>query len=345
MASIAQSVFAGMSQRLGDSRTTDSLRRQSVGLRCPVCGADLGQLAYDSLGPGHASVDCLQCSFSLVQQQGIWVALANHRLEHFQRFICDYEKVRTAEGRGSQSSDFYLALPDRDLTNRNSGQWAIRSKTYRYIERKLLPAIHSGTPQSLMVLDIGAGNGWLSYRLARLGHHPVAVDLQTNAFDGLGAAEHFRRALPSLFPRFQAEMNCLPFDNEQHDCAIFNASFHYSEDYERTLAEAIRCLRPGGTIIIADSPTYSCDASGRRMLAERRKLFQARHGFASDSLASREYLTDDCLLSLQQTHHLKWTAHHAWYGLGWACRPLIARVRRRREPSQFLIYTAQVKKV
>lgn len=343
MPSVAQSVFARMSRRFAASKTRDASSSQYVGLRCPVCTSDLASVTYDSLGHLPASIDCPQCSFILTQQQGILLALAKHRLAHFERFMCDYEKVRKAEGRGSLRSEFYLALPDSDLTNRNSWQWAIRAKTYRYMERKLLPAISLGTPRPLQVLDLGAGNCWLSYRLAQIGHRPVAVDLQINAFDGLAAAEHFRHALPSLFPRVQSEMDCLPFDTEQFDCVIFNASFHYSEDYDRTLSEAIRCVRPGGSIIIADSPTYSCDASGRRMLAERRKLFQTRYGFTSDSLASREYLTDERLLALQQKHRLKWAAHRVWYGLGWACRPLIARVRRRREPSQFLVYTAQVK--
>jgi SAM-dependent methyltransferase len=344
MPTMTQFARAAISQPL-NPKTLDSWRAQCVALRCPACMADLARVTYDSLGRRNASMDCPECSFALIQQQGIWLALSEHRLEHFQRFIHEYEKVRRAEGRGSQSSDFYLALPNRDLTNRNSWQWTIRAKTYMYIERRLLPAISLATPRPLLVLDIGAGNCWLSYRLERLGHRPVAVDLQNNVFDGLAAAEYFRDALPLLFPRFQAEMDCLPFAAGQFDCAIFNASFHYSEDYDRTLSEAIRCVRPRGTIIIADSPTYSCDASGQRMLAERRQLFQARYGFMSDSLASREYLTDECLLTLEQKHRLKWTAHRVWYGLGWALRPLIARVRRRREPSQFRIYTAQVKTV
>jgi SAM-dependent methyltransferase len=108
--------------------------------------------------------------------------------------------------------------------------------------------------------------------LAQLGHHPIAVDLQTNSFDGLGAAIHYQHSLPKLFPRFQAELDRLPFANGQFDCAIFNASFHYSENYDRTLAETIRCLRPGGTIVIADSPLYSREEVGLQLVEERRKI-------------------------------------------------------------------------
>jgi SAM-dependent methyltransferase len=190
---------------------------------------------------------------------------------------------------------------------------------------------------------LGAGNGWLSYRLAASGFRPIAVDLQSNTFDGLGAAVHYRSVLPTLFPRFKAELDRLPFADSQFDCAIFNASFHYSENYDVTLAEAIRCLRPGGTIIIADSPCYKRDQSGQEMLEERRKGFQARFGFRSDALASCEYLTADRLLTLEARHQLEWTVHQPWYGVRWALRPIIARLSKKREPSQFRIYTARVK--
>jgi SAM-dependent methyltransferase len=311
-----------------------------VRLRCPECTASLGAIAEHALGQAHQPIPCAKCSTPFVQDSRIWLALRKNRRRYFDRFIQDYEIVRRAEGRGSADPTFYLSLPYRDRTNRNAWQWAIRARTYNYIERKILPTV-AGKP--LSILDLGAGNGWLSYRLASLGHRPIAIDLQTNVFDGLGAAVHYQSVLPMVFPRFQAEIDWLPLETGQFDCAIFNASFHYSESYDLTLAEAIRCLRPGGTLVIADSPTYQREKSGQQMVAERRKLFQRRFGLSSDSLVCREYITRETLLALETTHRLRWTTHHVWYGLRWACRPLVAKLKRRREPSQFRIYTAQVK--
>jgi len=343
MSLVSPSVFAGIPRPIRELKQVEASRKHYVKLRCPRCATELTRVSYDFIGQQHEAIECRHCSFELIQQQGIWLALARDRLEYFQRFIADYETVRKAEGRGSRNPYFYLELPYRDLTGHNSWQWGVRAKTYEYIERKLLPAIQGDATEPLAVLDVGAGNGWLSYRLARMGHRPIAVDLQANASDGLGAAEHFRQVLPTLFPRFQAEMDRLPFGSGQFDCVIFNASFHYSENYDRTLSEAIRCLRAGGTVVVADSPTYSREESGQRMLEERRELFQARYGFTSDSLASGEYLTNERLLALEQKHRVKWTTHGVWYGLDWSCRPVLARLKGRREPSQFRIYTAQVK--
>jgi ubiquinone/menaquinone biosynthesis C-methylase UbiE len=310
-------------------------------LRCTTCGGDLAELAYSALASNCAPLICRQCLFVTTQEKGMWRALREDRRSHFERFIKDYETVRRLEGRGSDVAHFYLALPNVDRTCRNSWQWTIRARTYAYLQRTILSAISSKT-SLLNILDLGAGNGWMSYRLARQGHRPVAVDLVTNDFDGLGAGVHYQRVLPVMFPRFQAEFENLPFASRQFDCAVFNASFHYSEDYDRTLTEAIRCLRRGGLLVIADSPSYSREESGRQMLAERHESFQRTFGFKSDSLASREFLTQEILRELEVRHDIQWTTHRLWYGIQWACRPLIARMKGRREPSQFRIYTAQV---
>jgi SAM-dependent methyltransferase len=343
MQSVGTTLAAGKFQSVRVRPRLVPQRTKYVGLRCPACVANLAAMAYHALGQKHEPLECRNCSAVLSQERGIWLALAKNRLEHFERFMRDYEIVRKAEGRGSADPAFYLSLPYADRMDKNAWQWSIRARTYNYLQRKILPGIASHLSHPMTVLDLGSGNGWLSNRLASLGHRPVAVDLQTNTFDGLGAAAHYRHALPMLFPRFQAEHDRLPFTDRQFDCAIFNASFHYSENYDRTLSEAIRCLRRGGTIIIADSPSYRRDKSGQQMLAERREMFQKRFGFTSDSLVSSEYLTKERLLALESKHHIEWASHEVWYGLRWACRPVVAKLRGRREPSQFRIYTAQVK--
>ena len=53
------------------------------------------------------------------------------------QFLDDYIKIRHAEGRGSQSSDYYFALPFRDITGRLQDQWTIRAASFRYLERRI----------------------------------------------------------------------------------------------------------------------------------------------------------------------------------------------------------------
>lgn len=315
---------------------------RNIALQCPRCHHALGAIGYNTQSVYAADIHCPDCSFQLRQEQGIWRALPAERLRHFERFLTEYQIVRACEGRGSENADFYIALPYKDLTGRNTRQWAIRARTFRYIARRILPELQRRTKQHLQLLDLGAGNGWMSYRLALRGHFPVAVDLSVNNRDGLGAATHFLADLPSLFPRFQAELDHLPFADAQFDGVIFNASFHYSENYSRTLAEAIRCVRTGGMIVIADTATYRTEDGGQKMLQERRASFVRQYGFPSDGLRSLEYLTPERLQALAQASDLTWEVHRPNYGLLWALRPWMAKLANRREPSQFCVYTALV---
>ena len=317
------------------------IQEAGIQLRCPHCS--VGHISVDAEPEGEwGARQCSHCRSDVFCDNGIWRALRDGRAAYFGRFITDYEFIRAAEGRGSDASEYYLSLPYRDLSGKNTDQWSIRARTFRYIERRILPPFAMRCGRKLRILDLGAGNGWMSYRLALVGHALVAVDLLTNDQDGLGAAAHFREGLPSLFVRVQAELDHLPFTDDGFDVVIFNASFHYSENYETTLAEAIRCTRPGGLVIIADSPWYSRIESGRKMISERRTHFTARYGFASDALPSREYLTDQDLDLLRDRFAIDWKLYTPYYGVRWRLRPLLAKLRRRREPSRFRIYAAEV---
>lgn len=270
--------------------------------------------------------------------EGIVRALAPESKTRFEKFVRDYQNVRTKEGWGSPVPDYYLALPFKDLTGEHNWIWRIRARTLLYMQNRVLPDVAERTSSALRILDIGAGNGWLSYRLAKLGHFPVAVDLLDDDRDGLGAARHYLAQLQQKFPRFQAEMDCLRFESGQFDVVIFNASFHYSADYERTLREAMRCLRRSGRAVIADTPCYWRDESGKQMLEERRILFEEQFGVRSDPTQSGEYLTQATLDKLASRLRIQWKVGKPWYGLLWALRPLKARLLRRREPSKFYLF-------
>jgi SAM-dependent methyltransferase len=309
-------------------------------VQCPCCAGKIGTLK-DGLSEKCSVRVCPDCSWGLQSEQGIWKTLLPGRAAHFSKFIMEYESIREAEGRGSADSAFYLSLPYCDVTARNQSQWKIRARSFDYIERRILPKYFAKRTKELRILDLGAGNCWMSYRLALRGHFPVAVDLLVNDRDGLGAAWHYRKRLPSLFPRFQAELGRLPFAHGQFDLTVFNASFHYSEDYEQTLSEALRCTRVGGVIVIADTPWYSCEESGEQMIRERKAAFAARYGTASDSINSLEYLTDSRLRRLERICGIQWQVDSPYYGFQWSLRPYVAALNQRREPSQFRVFSAR----
>ena len=252
-----------------------------------------------------------------------------------QRFLDDYVKIRHAEGRGSQDSAYYLALPYRDITGRLQDQWSMRAASWRYLERRVLPSIERQFGRPLRIADLGAGNCWLSYRLALLGHHPLAIDILGDPLDGLAAGRHYQHQ--TRFARINAEFDDLPLAAGSLDLAIYNASIHYSVDYRRTLSEVRRCLAPGGCFLIVDSPVYRQRKHGEMMRQERHRQFQSTYGFASDTLRSIEYFDEGMLAELARDLGIAWQIYRPWYGWQWALRPWKALWNGKRPPSRFWI--------
>jgi SAM-dependent methyltransferase len=284
-------------------------------LVCPVCRCAVGS-----------------CAHVYSQDDGIWRFVRPERAAAVNAFVRDYTKIRLAEGRGSDDPEFYRNLPDCPGEHPMASQWAFHRRTFSCFRDRVLP----GLPASAEILDLGAGTGWLSNRLAHLGYRPCAIDITSDDRDGLGAARHFAEG----WPRVQAEFDWLPLGDGCVDAVIFNASLHYSTEYVSTLHEAFRVLRTGGRVVILESPVYKSEQSGRKMVEERHATFLARYGTRSDCMASIEYLTWPQLRKLEGELKIRWKVIHPWYGVSWALRPWIARWKRRREPSRFPILQA-----
>jgi SAM-dependent methyltransferase len=257
-----------------------------------------------------------------------------------QRFLEEYRQIRYAEGRGSNDPEYYRALPFQDLSGRNAAVWQMRASTFRYFEKRILAPMEKAAGRPLEILDLGAGNCWLSYRLALRRHRVCAVDIFLDPRDGLAAARHYEER----FPTIGAEFDRLPFAAARFDIAVFNSSVHYSTDYCATLTEALRCLRSSGRLVILDSPIYRKRAHGEQMVAERHEEFERRYGFRSDAVPSIEFLDEPHMHELAHSLDLRWTVYRPWYGWRWHLRPLKACLERRRPPSRFWIFVGQIER-
>jgi ubiquinone/menaquinone biosynthesis C-methylase UbiE len=297
---------------------------------CPICHGPLEEKAPDRL---YCLVDAQE--FACVD--GVWHFLPANRLDFYARFIDDYETIRRAEGRGSDNPAYYQALPFEDITGQHKSAWRIRAASYHTFLKHVLEPLEQDNQRPLILLDLGAGNGWLSYRLSLRGHEVAAVDLITNCFDGLGAHKQYN----ARFQAVQAEFDRLPMLDGTGDAVIYNASLHYSINYEQTLAEARRILRPDGVVVIIDTPVYQCVNSGRQMVYERQEQFQKVYGRAGNALANENYLTRERLAELAQLQGLIW--HEYWSIPAWRrhVRRWRSQLNGRREPAQFPILMAQ----
>ncbi len=295
-----------------------------INLACPGCHTSLEQV-------DTATVCCVRDGLTFHQVEGIWRMLYPESEETFTRFIRDYETVRRFEGRGSTDASYYRTLPYH-----SSPDWRIRAKSFEaLLKHVMIPLEKESGP--LSILDLGAGNGWLSNRLALRGHDVAAVDLTVNDFDGLGCYRFYE----TKFMPIQAEFDYLPFPDKSVELIMFNASLHYSINYKLTLTEALRALSSSGLLIVLDSPVYHDPESGAQMVRERETQFTRQYGFASNSLQSENYLTYAGLNELARELNLAWKFITPLYNLQWALRPLAAFIFHRREPAKFHVIMGQ----
>lgn len=250
-------------------------------------------------------------------------------------FAREYARHRKEEGRG-YSGEQLLALPYL-RTGPHAEQWAIRARTFDALMSRVIRPMTVSLARPLKILDLGAGNGWLSYRLALEGHEASALDIRADAVDGLGAAAPFRRRAPGM-DCIVASFDRIPLPPGSVDVALFNASLHYATDLGAVLKEAARTVRAGGKIAIMDSPFYPREADGIAMVAEKREKFGAQ---AKDLMALPfvEFLTRERLR--RAAPELVWTRHPVRYPIGYELRPLIAAIRGKRRPSRFDLWVAE----
>lgn len=258
-----------------------------------------------------------------------------------ERFCREYGAHRAAEGRDYKGAEL-LSLPYLKA-GPLARQWTVRARTFDAFMKHLVRPMSRAAGRPLQVLDMGAGNGWLSYRLSIEGHRCTAIDIRDDAVDGLGAASGFLDR--TNFDRLVASFEDLPLSSASADIAVFNAALHYSTDLAATIAEAARVVRRGGRIAILDSPFYAKSEDGEAMVAEKHASAHPRFGDRAESLLSLpfiEFLTLERLGRVSAPYGLTWHRQRVLYPFWYELRPLIAFFRRRRMPSRFDLWTAAV---
>ena len=261
----------------------------------------------------------------------------------FQRWAGAYAALRSLEGRGASEAE-RLALPFV-TSGPLASQWRIRARTFnRFVDAVLAP-MERAAGRPLVLLDLGAGDGWLSARMAERGHRAVALDARVDAVDGLAAARVFTRRATTAFGRVAARFEAIPVAAASFDLALYNASLHYATDLGRALADARRVVRPGGSVVILDSPFYRTAEAGEAMLRERERTTRAVFPDLADdllALGSIDYLTPLGLDAAAVPLGLRFRRLRVLYPFAYELRGLRALLMRARPPSRFDLWVAAV---
>ena len=223
----------------------------------------------------------------------------------------------------------------------NAAEWRIRRESFESVCRRAGLARTSVQAKeglsSLRVLDVGAGNGWLSNRLAQLGHEPVAVDLNDDSHDGLLASRSYAKP----FPLVQADFDALPFAPRQFDVVVMNASLHYSPEPRRTLIEMSRLVDDGGALVVMDSPMFENATDGEAMVKRQLEHWRADYAVISPFRAGVGFLTVTDLEESAARLGRRARFYPSRGPLGWRVRRLWSRRRIGRAPATFGVWVAR----
>ena len=106
-------------------------------------------------------------------------------------------------------------------------------------------------------------------------HSVVALDLICDEAFGLGAARPMSQESERTLTLVQGDIEQPPFSPRSADLLIYNSSLHYAGDLGRCLVAGAQTLRPGGALIIMDSPVVygsvtAVPAEGEKSQKQRR---------------------------------------------------------------------------
>jgi SAM-dependent methyltransferase len=292
---------------------------------CPACTASI-----DDAGPG--CLVCSDCGCRFVYRNGVYRFLTPSRAAAAEPFIRQYRLVRERDGYRVLTPEHYRSLPCVGPDDPHASEWLIRQESFQQLRGRVLAG--SGP---LCVLDLGAGNGWLSHRLASCGHRVVAVDLLDDDQDGLGACRHYAMPIPCI----QADFDALPFTPCQFDLVVFNGSLHYAPDVGATLAGARRVLAPGGTLVVMDSPMFRRDFDGHLMVAEKLRRFRTEYGLTDVIHPSVGFLTEASLANAAEPLALRGRFFPSRGPLAWRARRHWSSIRLRRAAATFGLWVAR----
>lgn len=215
-------------------------------LGCPRCRSRL-----QAGGDADRLLQCPGCGAQYSVHGQIPALLSHSDANRLARASEAYRAARVRDGWEHVTLKQAQALPYGQPAGYPRLYWLVRRQSFCVLMSLL--AREGPTPATGPAADLGAGIGWLSYRLAQVGYQVVAVEASPDKDFGLGAAE-INYLSQFHFLLVQGNLEYPPFQPETMGLILLNASLHYAADLEGTLQRAAHSLRPGGRLIVLDTP-------------------------------------------------------------------------------------------
>lgn len=119
----------------------------------------------------------------------------------------------------------------------------------RYHESEEFSALRTYLDRPGRAIDLGAGNGILSYALAADGWQVTAVEPDPSDMVGAGAIRSLARDTGTPIEVVEAFGEAIPLEAAGYDLVIARQVLHHAHDLSQFCREMARLARPGGQVI------------------------------------------------------------------------------------------------
>jgi SAM-dependent methyltransferase len=226
---------------------------------CPTCRAPLTAPAL-ACANGH----------TFAVEDGVVRLLAPDFALRLRAFLEGFRALRAAEGKRQNDGAAYPQLPFGPLT-RGDANWRLEWRLRQYDWAILQQHLYGQGP--LTILDVGAWNGWLSHRLAQLGHAVTAIDYFDDELDGLGAKKFY----PVDWQAIQMDVTDLSILGQTYSVVILNRCLAFTADPVGYAVHARASVAPGGWLSLTGLQFFRDSRAKQRSVASQRARLQA-HG-------------------------------------------------------------------
>lgn len=139
-------------------------------------------------------------------------------------------------------------LPDVPPLHPHYKEWQMRMQSCKRLIHYLLKK------DSPNILEVGCGNGWLSYQLARIPYSKVTgIDINTTELVQAKRVFMYRSNLSFIW----GDIRSGTLKNKRFDIVVLAAAIQYFADLQNTLNYILaNLMAPGGEIHLLDSPIY-----------------------------------------------------------------------------------------
>lgn len=183
----------------------------------------------------------------------------------FDLFTQAYLQVRRQEGR-IYDDDILRQLPHSPTSHPLAHEWRARAESAHRLLHHLTR--QSAAPQTLRVLEIGCGNGWLAHQIATHINNSAVIGLDINQHELEQAARVFQ-PVPNLAFVFGEANHLTTHATTYFDVIILASAVQYFANLPAQVRQWQSLLRPNGKIHILDSPFYTKKALAHAKLASR----------------------------------------------------------------------------